>query len=266
MKILLGFIFLININIGFGYSKSDINLTRFEFNRYVKPQLISITQDYYTLVSILNPELKSFRKLSSTYQKLKKLQNKIEVICTQDKIDRCSIVTMELIDVLNSQRNILEEKLDFTKKEQFTADDLLHSFDQLFTLRSHHLKIQEKAQHFFFLLQLDQLNTPAIFEMKKEIVTSENLLNDFLIKCSDRRFRTEFTSFWSDFIRPVNNAILVRDDMNLFEKKLGDLNLRLHFLNVVLTKRNKPISKQAKTLLKVIHRRWNNVLKVTLRR
>ncbi len=58
--------------LSFAYTQKDINLSDYGFNRYVRPNLISISQDYQTLMVMMNPELKHFKPINGILNQLKK--------------------------------------------------------------------------------------------------------------------------------------------------------------------------------------------------
>lgn len=266
MKGFLSILLITSYLTTWGYEKKDIKLTKYEFDRYVKPQLTSITQDYYTLMTIINPEIKPLKPIYTKLSKLKDLTDKLQLTCEKkDKID-CKESLVKMQKLLLEAFLTTHTELDFKDKNYFTADDLLVHMDLSYQLKEQIEDLQQQAEILFFLTVTGKKTKLPLQTFKRDLIQTENVLNDFLIRSSDARFRNEFMSFWSDFIRPVNNLILPQDNMKVFTIKVSDLNLRLHFLKVALTKRNKKISKQAKTLLEVIHNRWNNILKVTLRR
>jgi hypothetical protein len=71
-------------------------------------------------------------------------------------------------------------------------------------------------------------------------------------------------SYWIGFIKPVEEFIINKNEMSYFKENITRFNVNWNILNVKLTKRNIPISKQIKTLLNIMHNRWNNILKVSL--
>lgn len=259
-------LFLSLISLAWGYTENDIQLSKFEFNRYVKPQLTSIVQDYYTLITLMNPELKPLKPFYRKLTRMKTISSKLEISCQKRLKDSCKKSLLNLQEILHRSLATVDLKLDFTKKPYFSANDLLVYFDKSYKLKFQIEKLHTQTEVLFLMSLANQNVYKRVRDLNKNLAHIENLFNIYLIHISDHRFRNEFMSFWSDFIRPVSHIILHRDDMRVFKVKLTDLNMRLHFLNVALTKRNKKISKTAHTLLKVIHNRWSHILKVTLRR
>ena len=86
----------------------------------------------------------------------------------------------------------------------------------------------------------------------------------FTTEASDNRFRNDLNGYWSNFALPVYKFIIVKDQKKYFTDNLNEFNIRWNSLNVRLSKRNKKVSKQVKTLINIMHNRWNRILKVTL--
>ncbi len=250
----------------FGYNAKDVNLSDYGFQRYVRPQLISITQDYYTLLTTVNPEFKELKSLNKIFQRLRSQLKAIQSSYRQQKFDVTLINLGSSLNLLRQGMRLLASGPDLKQKEHFSPEDSLVSFDRFFQLRKsvYQLYMDYENIHFFVTAKIE---VPLMLtKLNHQIDDSYNMYNILLLESSDVRFQNEFTSFWSDFIKPINNLVLPNHDKKLFISKLNDFNLRLNILNVVLTKRNKRISKQTQTLLKIMHNRWNNILKVTLKR
>ena len=266
MKWILYFSFFLPLYV-YSFTEKDLHISTHQFNRYVKPQLTSIVQDYYTLLGVLNPETKHLKPFVISFKSLKESMDSLSRICniSTEKIS-CNETLQITINKINQGNYLLSQRIKFVEKKDFTADDLLLSFKQKFQLETHLKNLIYKLQKQQFYLSL-KMPLPSLFiELKNDLELCENLLNDYLIKSSDRRFRKPFLSFWNDFIKPVNNLILPHNDFSLYIRKLNELNLRLNFFNVALTKRNQAINKQAHLLLNIIHNRWKSILKVSLRR
>ncbi|MFT6632155.1 MAG: hypothetical protein ACJAS4_002117 [Bacteriovoracaceae bacterium] len=248
------------------YGPQDIKLSNYEFNRYVRPQLISITQDFQTLVISLNPELKSLKPITKILSNIKTRSQKLNNLFTAKKFDECDQNLSYSLKELRTGLLLLENFPSLIDKEFFTADNLLDSLHNFQVFKQSFFDLYVEYETYQFLLKARTGLTQPFRDLVNKVHFAQNTFQTYILSASDNRFRTEFISFWSDFIRPVKNIILPQNDKALFIHKLNDLNLRLNILNVVLTKRNKSITKQTSTILKIFHNRWNNILKVTLKR
>jgi uncharacterized coiled-coil protein SlyX len=74
-----------------------------------------------------------------------------------------------------------------------------------------------------------------------------------------------FELAWTNYINPLESKVLFESNVKYLEQNVNELNIAWNELHLALTKRNLKISKQTKTLLNVMHRRWNSILKIGLR-
>ena len=214
----------------------------------------------------INPELKELKPLSKILFKVKAQLPKLISECSKSSDPECLKRLHLCQSELNKSSKIAFKSNQFIDKKHFSSDDLLVNFDKSIQLFNQIDFLKTQLLDLEFKVLTNQQHLFTYSKLSPTIELTETILNDYLIQASDRRFRDIFMAFWSDFIRPVNNLILSKNDKSLFIRRLNDLNLRLNFLNVALTKRNKDVNKQANTLLKIIHNNWNNILKVTLRK
>lgn len=262
----LSFIFLTLSFQTWAYGPKDINLSDYEFNRYVRPQLISITQDYYTLIISLNPELKPYKQVSKNLYSLYLSSKELKKYKNHNNSEKPLKILKSMLKKLNTTLKSINDPPNNNNKKYFTAENIVESMNTHSYFMQSFLTLYQNIQNSYFLKSANIKGAISFHDLRRKINNVHNDYQSFILASTDNRFRTEFMSFWSDFIKPVNTLILPKNDKKLFISKLNDLNLRLNILNMILTKRNKKIPPQTKTLLKIIHNRWNNILKVTLRR
>lgn len=273
MKKSIFFILLLFSSSTLSYERKHINLSSHGFTRYVRPQLLSITHDYQTLLMALNPELKGLKMFQSIFKSLNSDSKKITALCskkrrnlTEENHESCLFYFQKSMRTLRSGTKLLEKMPNLTNKKHFTPEDALQSFSSFQVFQKNFTSLLMLYESSLFFIQARIALPSPLHNLSHQGELTYNFLNIFLIKSSDNRFRNEFMAFWNDFIKPVSNLILPQNNKELFISKINKLNLRLHFLNVALTKRNKDVNKQAKVILKTLHRRWSSILKVTLKR
>lgn len=262
----LGLLLLLSSSVH-AYSFKDIDLSSYEFNRYVRPQLISITQDYQSLFTQINPEVTPLKPLFNVYRELIAQNKDLKKYCLKSEINLdCQNTLEKMMAQMSKGLKVINNSIELSDKKHFTAEHMMDALEaqSKFLLEYNDLQLRIENLYFLYLAQTDQ--STNFKRLMSDIERSYTFFNDFLLKASDPRFRTEFVAFWSDFIKPVSLIVLPQNSQDIFVQKINDFNLRLNFLNVVLTKRNLPINKQAKTLVKMLHNRWNNILKISLKR
>lgn len=256
--------FFISLNAS-AYTADNIHLTDNEFLRSVKPQLNNIKQDYQTLIGALNPALKKYKSTFNHFNTINRKESKFISYCKDFNNSNC----IEIIDLyvkeiaailLNMQNSPVPEDT-----ENHPPELILVSFENFQNVRSGLLDIyfQLFQYSFFYQAKIAIKTTPQDFI--KRINSLYDQFNIYLIKSSDQRFQEEFMAYWNGFIKPVTRFVLSNNEKSYFLRNINDFNLRWNVLNIELTKRNKKIPKQVSTLLQTMHRRWNNILKTTLR-
>jgi len=246
------------------YSPKDLDVTSYEYNRYVKPQLKSIIQDYKTLIFILNPELKVLKESFSLKKKLSKLEYSLKDKCFITKENKCLKKIEEVSILLRKLKKSCYNKIDFSKVKNLTIDEKLKAQNKLTSFYQEITKTEIEIDTFLMevkLLAPKFINSKEIKHQMSNIVTFFDL---FILQSSDNRFQDDLTTYWSSFVKPIERNVLIRNNKQYFLSNINDLNIRWNALNIRLTKRNLLIPKQAKTLLNIMHNRWNNILKVTL--
>jgi len=247
----------------FGYSQKQIALSDYEFRRYVRPQLRSISNDFQTLLFALNPELKEFK---SSYNDIRSMYSQIKEIeesCSENFInDDC----FKLIKKVNSiTKGLLKSNYLITDVKVNDVDEKnihYHIFEdyqnQVLSLWTYTDSLLFQKQYLDFFI----FDHAKLMNEVREIYSFYNL---FLLKSSFKPTRQEFTSYWIGFIKPIYDRVLIYNKIDYFKHNITEFNMTWNILNVKLTKRNIPISKQVSTILNIMHNRWNNILKVSLK-
>lgn len=264
MKFALFFTLFFSLN-SLAYTQKDVTLSTGEFNRYIKPQLRNISQDYYTLLSLLNPELKNIKSIFYKYNTIKKETMGIVEKCNHKKSVSCQDSLSRIIRDMSSILDLNNQAQNLAQKKYINGQQML----RVYQIRSKYLEDLFQTitllKDYLSFYQVDMKQVHMISTLKSKILTSVNLFNISILQATDSRFKTKFLSYWNDFIKPVNNNVLPKSDQAHFVRKLNDFNLKWNELNIELTKKNKPIPKQVTTLLNTMHNRWKSILKVTLR-
>ena len=261
MKINLVLLFSLFCCGSFGYDLEHISISDYEFRRYVRPQLRSISNEFQTLFFALNPELETFKSAYGNFKELNSVRHRLK--------SDCSILSQACREDVKKTQNLLSKILEELEKDFSLAEN---NPDK--TIAFHHSKemlVQQvfqallKSQHLLYRAALLPKDGPNAERFAQTLAKIHDAFSAFLFQNSDPRFQNEFNSFWIHFIRPVEGHVLRDHSLFFFKTNLTELNMRWNMLNVRLTKRSFTPSKQVSTLLNIMHRRWNNVLKISLK-
>lgn len=249
----------------YAYDIKGQDLTQYEYIRYVRPQLKSIIQDYKSLVILLNDDLLDFKANINSFRSLIDSTAKLERECKTIESDFCY---SNLKDIHSHFLNLIK----LFDKQQINVTISINKVDK--QIRAWHLLENVRLEIINSFFQIDSALVRYGLDSKKKLSTTEVfhlveknyiLFNLFLLENSKEEFKTPLHAYWLSFIKPVYKYVLIKDNKEYFQKNLTELNFRWNELNVYLTKKIKNLPKKVTTLVNVMHNRWNNILKVTLK-
>lgn len=243
------------------YPAKNISLSEYEFRRYVRPQLRSMLNEFQSLFFAINDDLSAYKQVFKEFAQLSSLNASLKANCRKDVPKEACVDTL-----LDFEKHFTNALKVFSSKQSFKKA----SVEEINFLH----KKEELGQELFFLtLKIQNLRFDLNFfdrddedfaRLSDRIKFLVNKFFSFLLEPASNKVGADFTVFWFDFARPVKEYILENSDRNFFMAHIGNLNVSWNLINVALTKRNYSANKQVNSLLNIMHRRWNNVLKVSL--
>ena len=246
------------------YLRKDIEITNFEYSRYVKPHLKNIVQDYKTLLIGLNEKMRPLSDSFEVKYSLYKKEFEIPKKCYSKQGKSCLPKFNEIQEELNKLNQNLSIPLDFAAMKNLTIDEKIIASQLKQRLKLQIIKVIDLLQTSHLKLSFSSSKPLSTLHLKQGILKTINQLDLYLLALSDNRFRSDLQSYQSSFINPVLKYILIRDQKEVFVQNINEFNIRLNTIVMRITKFNFPVEKKVKTLSNIIHNRWNNILKVSL--
>lgn len=260
MKIILVAAFTVYAS-AFAYDREHISLSGYEFRRYVRPQLRSISNEFRSLFFALNPGLEDYKSLYSNFRELDSINQSLGEDCVrasascQDLLKKAAILLLEISEELDGNKTPdalgPDSSLSFQHKQELLRQAVARALEQTGNMLFQNI-----------LSPAVQADVPAYSSRLNALSVRFNAV---LFQHSDSRFKNEINSFWNDFAKPTQNIVLEENDMDFFKQRLTALNLAWNMLHVRLSKRGYTPSKRVSALINIMHRRWNNILKVSLK-
>ncbi len=248
----------------FAYTAKEIDITNYEFNRYVKPQLKSITQGYKSLLVGLTPQLKDVSSLLNIKTDLYKLEFRLPKKCFVKQANNCNQALDQLESRLEDIINVLKKKIDIKEIKYLSMDEKILIKSHKTSFRLQIIKALQELRSLKLNATLSKDDSFSTLNLKKFTLTAIEKLDTFLLSACDNRFKKELEKYTLHFINPVLKYVLTRNRKQVFINNLNELNIRINTIAMRITKLNFPIEKKIKTLIIVAHNRWNSILKVSL--
>lgn len=254
----------------YSYSKQEIELNDLSYRRYIIPQLHILTDSYYQLLSISGYRVNSLKDLKKSLVQFEKLYRTSKELCAGDDPNVClsQIESMyfEAKDLLRITMLFQKEVSDFFDEKKGVSKDrdiVYHHIDQLETtcarlvqkLRNFSLEIEKYHKH----------KSSGLLEIAS-LVESLNLRFyriPFLV--ISEPLREMLYNVWVLFFRNIEKLGPTVKDRKYLMKRLEELNIAWNTFHMKTTKGPYQIDPKIQSSIKIMHNRWNLVLKVILK-
>ena len=272
MKYFILFLVLISISFNsYSYSFFSIpigglKLSSESFRRYARPQLQNIVNEYFLVL----------RKVSPETSKIIKLRKASLNISTQTKtiVKKCNEFNEECVNIFlklkksstQFEREIYME-LEKAHISSIQIDDQIEFIRLLKDLATIQASVSHELEQFQILLGTDlEKYSKSIFDLQWKIDQSLFLLNIKINTLVPAYLRAEFENVWISFILPIEKNVLGKNDKKFLLSHLERFNIDWNSFHKNVTKGNYNLPRSKVKVTDIMHNRWNQILKIILRR
>jgi hypothetical protein len=251
------------------YGKEQLNLNDVSFRRYALPQLKAMTQEFYHILRKLHPlhddlikQKSHLNRMSETYQDFQ--ENCPEV--SPDCLDRLKGLYLQSRRFDQMALDLQERKISFNKvKDQEKVNALLTLTGTIDKMANQNYRLMHKIEE--YLITTNTTYFPY-FDGKKEIYP---ILNKMKLSSElnmtillEPKYRKEFDFVRAHFFRQIEFRVVSKKDKKYFLKRLEELNIAWNTFHMKMTKGSNPLPRSLTKFIKIMHNRWNSVLKIIL--
>lgn len=253
------------------YESKAAKLSEASFKRYVVPQLKSISKEFYHIIVKLHPAHDSLIKLNAQGKSLVKSLNAFEVSCPTMKVG-CDD---KLKTIYKMSRNI-DKTILTIQKYKVTFDGISRKNDnglyymKLIGLLDKIGNNNYKLMHYLEEYRLTANTNYSSFFSKKHVIT--RLIHDILVNTKmamtgflNENIQSDFEAVWFHFITPLEESVIDDNNKNFLVSQLENLNISWNTFHMKMTKGNFKLDKSITSIIKIMHNRWNSILKIILR-
>lgn len=255
------------------YPKSIKNphLTSHTFFRYVRPQIRNIVNEYFFVIKQYVP---AKANLINLRQKILKLSTIWEDKKNTTKCLNRSPECKDLLKITYQRSGLIDREIFKLLK----GNHFKHK-------KNHHADMDNKLNLYANIYGLSNLNFTILRILEKHLIMLDtpydNSFNSFYLKDLLRRLLVlsevslissiktnvgkEFDFLWANFIKQLENQILIKKNPLFLMKNLKDLNITWNSFHRNLTKSKSNLTKTDLKVIKIMHNRWNSILKITLK-
>lgn len=254
----------------FFYKSGQIKISNDQYRRYVRPQLVSIVNEYYSLLKKLEPKTtdaidlkEKVLTLSKQWQAYSRTRCPGEADC-ESKREKVA-ETARLVDklILKIQSKSITASGPTDEAYMDSEINLTRSIDQL-SLQIYRLNhLIEENQLFeetpfahFNHSRRDIGETVTMLKISTELLVTQKL---------SPIFKKDFDKLWNGYIVVLEQEILDADGPDPLIREMGTLNLSWNTFHMKMTKGNDYFPKALIPHINIMHNRWNSFLKIALR-
>jgi hypothetical protein len=247
------------------YSPETIKISDLEFRRYIKPQVRNIVQGYRSIIKTVKTEdLQLFNnknELISIYQQTRKITIKCPILLT---IECKPEITKILKLLVKSERRVLDDLKTF-KINKKNSHSFHKQIEKFYFLNSAYLKMRTYLENVKTSFDLGtKLSSNTLYLLKEHFKFIRFYHETLVLEFIPEAYFKEFKVFWKNFINPLNEKVAMSNNKKYLKFNLSDLNFTINKFHMYFTKINKKTPKKLETQIATIHRRWNNILRLSL--
>lgn len=251
------------------FDKKDFPINKRSYQRYVLPQLKNILKEYYQILGKLDPLQKEVIKIKSQTLKMTKVWRDAKKSCREVSV-QCTTGLRKIYHLSRSlDQNLssyLKDRMIFPE-ENVNIDSTLKlhaSMDKLFNLNYQNLHAMEE-----YLITFD---TPLFPHNKIHHNLGKNL-HMMSLTCELAmtgkllpNIQKEFDFIWNHFFKVIEDHLTQKRGQDFLLSRLGELNMSWNSFSMKMTKGILEVPEEVSKLVKLMHNRWNSILKIILRR
>ncbi|RLA63475.1 MAG: hypothetical protein DRQ89_06590 [Epsilonproteobacteria bacterium] len=257
-RILILFLLFSSINYVHGYSyfyynSKKINVSNRSFHNYIRPQVRNLVRDFYSVLKKINPLQKDIINLKNLTHRFEKHWQDFAPYCQKENCKENFEDLKHLAQRINKKTLKLEQRITllYSKKKNIDSTLMLSKESGEITDTWHNI--------------LNYLENPLLYKRKKQISVYLNRaklqIEIILTKPLNDDLQKNFYFVWANFIKKLEQEVLKKQNLNYLVTRLEELNITWNSFYMKVPRWKEITSKGQ---LKIMHRRWNSILKIVL--
>ncbi len=248
----------------FKFKPENVKISKESYRRYIKPQAKNISTEFYFLAKNVTPAVEPInhfrKKVVTLISSVQDLSNcKSSESCHEQQLKVLSKLGNETHNLFKINQNIFSE----SKLKSDKYDNYLNLLEQSRNVRQILFKLESKIQLSYLLLNTNfEANSPSLKEVQIELTQLENIINQMVVELLPSQYKGIFDELLHHFIIPLEKRVIQKSSSEWLVNNLGRLNLAWNTFHMSLDKGGLNFPKKHVNLLKIMHNRWNSILKI----
>ncbi len=248
------------------YEKNPVNIVPSQFRRYIIPQLRAMQQEFYLFLKKLNPysdNLVEIKKQSldihTSFSNFKEACGEGQENCYEkmkDTYRKAKKLDLLIIDLnLNKIKYNWKDMNKLTELSVLLDNLMVQNYSLLHSLEEFLITYQTS---YFPYVDMESRFGKKVYDIK----FNGELILTVMFK---GLLRQDINSVLNQFFLTTERIIESKDGPKIIANRLEELNIAWNTFHMKMTKGNHNLPKKLTQTIKLMHNRWNSILKIALK-
>lgn len=252
------------------FNSLDSRISSDSFRRYVIPQLRSLTNEYYLLIKKVEPLSSDMIEVKKSYERLSVRWDdwKSKCLigaegCSKDlrKIYQGFVGVEENVGSLRGSLSNLDQS------RPATVDTVLAMYEDISELTVLDTKITHALEEMLITIDTPYWSPGTLGRDIDQALHRATIITGITFtRLLPDNITSDFEFVWQSFINPIEKRILRTNDDAFLMNRLEAYNNNWNAFHMKIAKSNKNVDRGVIQIVETMHNRWNNVLKVIMKR
>ena len=249
------------------FSKNNIKLSKYNFQRYIKPQVKQIINEFFFLLKKQHPIHQHLIALNDNTSLILKQWNLLIPKCQSfyHKEDCKHQLKLIYTKIKNIENRIFKLYANQSiAKRNTQTDNYLLFLTHLTTLSNSFYFMSQQIEIEIISSDHSSLSIKDESDISSELNKVKRITNQLITIFVQQSMNKHFSELWNEFIYVLKHNVLKTNSKNYLIDRLGELNSSWNVFHMNLLKSNISASRHMTNSILIMHNRWNNILKIIL--
>lgn len=252
------------------FSTLDNRIDASSFRRYVIPQLRSMVNEYYLLIKKVEPLSSDMIEVKKTYEKLSVRWDEWKSKCLTGG-EGCSkdlrTIYQEFVGVEENVGTLRGSLIHLDITRPASVDTVLTMYTDISELAVIDTRLIHALEEMLITLDTPYWAPGALARDIDQALHRATLITGMAFtKLLPKEIAGDFEFVWQSFVNPVEKRVLRTNDDAFLMMRLEAFNNNWNAFHMKIAKSNKDVDRGVIQIVETMHTRWNNVLKVIMKR
>ena len=252
------------------FNSLDSRISSDSFRRYVTPQLRSMANEYYLLIKKVEPLSSDMIEVKKSYEKLSIKWDEWKSKCLTGG-ESCSKdlrkIYQEFVGVEENVGNLRGALSNLDSTRPASVDTVLAMYADISELSVIDTRLTHAIEEMLITIDTPYWSPSMLANDIDQALHRATIITGITFtRLLPSEISSDFEFVWQSFIHPIEKRVLRTNDDAFLMNRLEAYNNNWNSFHMKIAKSNKDVDRGVIQIVETMHNRWNNVLKVIMKR